>query len=291
MRLLLTLPLGVLIGITLGAVGGGGSILAVPVLVYAVGLEAKAATTASLVVVGIAALGGMVGHWRAGRVRVVAGITFGLAGVGGSVVGSLLNRSVNPHVLLLAFSALTVLAAWSMWSRRRRHAFVDRGGDTTVPAGQVAADGATVSSPSLPADPALESSVLPSRPGLVTIGKVLAAGTVVGFVTGFFGVGGGFVVVPALVLALGYAMPVAVGTSLLVIAINSAAALLSRMATSGVDWHVALPFAGTAVVGSIVGKRIADRLPAASLVGWFVALLLVVAAYMAVQSAVALWGV
>jgi uncharacterized membrane protein YfcA len=291
-RLLLTLPLGVLIGITLGAVGGGGSILAVPVLVYAVGLEAKAATTASLVVVGIAAIGGMVGHWRAGRVRVVAGITFGLAGVGGSVVGSLLNRSVNPHVLLLAFSALTVLAAWSMWSRRRRHALVDRGGDTTVPAGQIAADGATVSSPSRPADrPALESSVLPSRPGLVTIGKVLAAGTVVGFVTGFFGVGGGFVVVPALVLALGYAMPVAVGTSLLVIAINSAAALLSRMATSGVDWHVALPFAGTAVVGSIVGKRIADQLPAASLMGWFVALLLVVAAYMAVQSAVALWGV
>ena len=271
MRLLLTLPLGVLIGVTLGAVGGGGSILAVPVLVYAVGLEAKAATTASLVVVGIAALGGMVGHWRAGRVRFVAGLIFGLAGVGGSVVGSLLNRSVNPDVLLLAFSALTFLAAWSMWSRRRHHVLHDHAVETTT---------TDVPRP--------EASSPARRARLVTIGKVLAAGTVVGFVTGFFGVGGGFVVVPALVLALGYAMPVAVGTSLLVIAINSGAALLSRLATSGVDWHVALPFAGAAAIGSIVGKRIADRLPAASLMGWFVALLVIVATYMAVRSAIAL---
>lgn len=293
MRLLLSLPLGVLIGITLGAVGGGGSILAVPVLVYAVGLEAKAATTASLVVVGIAALGGMVGHWRAGRVRVVAGTMFGLAGVGGSIVGSLLNRSVNSHVLLLAFSALTFLAAFSMWSRRRRLVLVAYAGDTTLVAGagQPAADDAGLSSPSSAAIHPTMATSLPRRgPGFGTIAKVLVAGTVVGFVTGFFGVGGGFVVVPALVLALGYAMPAAIGTSLLVIAINSAAALLSRMATAGVDWHVALPFAGTAVVGSIIGKRIADRLPAATLIGWFVALLVLVATYMAIQSALAMWG-
>jgi uncharacterized membrane protein YfcA len=291
-RLLLTLPLGVLIGMTLGAVGGGGSILAVPVLVYAVGLEAKAATTASLVVVGIAALGGMVGHWRAGRVRVVAGIMFGLAGTGGSVVGSLLNRSVNSHVLLLAFAVLTLLAAWSMWARRRRHVLVNRGDDATPAAGHTAADATELSSPSTQADrPTLESAIPPRGPRPLAIAKILVAGTIVGFVTGFFGVGGGFVVVPALVLALGYAMPIAIGTSLLVIAINSAAALVSRVATAGVDWHVALPFAGTAAVGSIIGKRIADRLPAASLMGWFVALLVVVATYMAVQSAVALWGV
>jgi uncharacterized membrane protein YfcA len=290
-RLLLTLPLGVLIGITLGAVGGGGSILAVPVLVYAVGLEAKAATTASLVVVGVAALGGMVEHWRAGRVRVVAGTTFGLAGVGGSIVGSILNRSVNSDVLLLAFSALTFLAAWSMWSRRRHHVLVDHAGDTTPVAGEAADDEAARSSPSSAADRPTMATSLPRRgPSPGTIAKVFVAGTLVGFATGFFGVGGGFVVVPALVLALGYAMPVAIGTSLLVIAINSAAALLSRVATAGVDWHVALPFAGTAVVGSIIGKRIGDRLPATSLMGWFVALLVLVATYMAIQSAVALWG-
>jgi uncharacterized membrane protein YfcA len=290
-RLLLTLPLGVLIGITLGAVGGGGSILAVPVLVYAVGLEAKAATTASLVVVGIAALGGVVGHWRAGRVRVAAAITFGLAGVGGSVVGSLLNGSVNSHVLLLAFSALTFLAAWSMWSRRRRHVLLNHARATTLVAGHAVAHEAALSSPPSAANLTMESSLPRRGPGFGTIAKVFVAGTVVGFVTGFFGVGGGFVVVPALVLALGYAMPVAIGTSLLVIAINSSAALLSRVATAGVDWHVALPFAGTAVVGSIIGKRISDRLPAASLMGWFVALLVLVATYMAIQSAVALWGV
>jgi uncharacterized membrane protein YfcA len=290
-RLLLTLPLGVLIGITLGAVGGGGSILAVPVLVYAVGLEARAATTASLVVVGVAALGGMVGHWRADRVRGVTGTTFGLAGVGGSVVGSLLNRSVNSHVLLLAFAALTFLAAWSMWSRRRRLVLVACAGDTTLVAGQAADDDPALSSSSVAAISPTTATSLPRRgPGFGTIAKVFVAGTVVGFVPGFFGVGGGFVVVPALVLALGYAMPVAIGTSLLVIAINSTAALLSRMATAGVDWHVALPFAGTALVGSIIGKRIADRLPAATLIGWFVALLVLVATYMAIQSVLAMWG-
>jgi hypothetical protein len=166
-------------------------------------------------------------------------------------------------------------------------------GPTTPVAGpgQAAADDAALSSPSSAAIRPTKAASLPRRgPGLGTIAKVFVAGSVVGFVTGLFGVGGGFVVVPALVLALGYAMPVAIGTSLLVIAINSAAALLSRMATAGVDWHVALPFAGTAVVGSIIGKRIADRLPAATLIGWFVALLVLVATYMAIQSALAMWG-
>ncbi len=87
MRLLLTLPLGLLVGLALGALGGGGSILAVPALVYVVGLGAKEAVTTSLVIVGVAALGGMVGHWRAGHVRVAAGLWFSLAGVAGSLLG------------------------------------------------------------------------------------------------------------------------------------------------------------------------------------------------------------
>jgi len=290
-RLLLTLPLGVFIGISLGALGGGGSILAVPVLVYAVGLEPKAATTASLVVVGFAALGGMVGHWRAGRVRVAAGIVFGLAGVGGSLLGSLLNRSVNPQILLLAFSALMAVAAWRMWFARRSYGVVAEDVDTAVRAGPTTTDGPTTDRRSPAADrPNLVAAASSRMPELATIGKVLAAGTVVGFVTGFFGVGGGFIIVPALVLALGYRMPVAVGTSLLVIAINSGEALVSRVATSGVDWHAALPFAGAAILGSVIGKRIADRLPAASLMGWFVALLLLLAAYTALRSGLALWG-
>jgi uncharacterized membrane protein YfcA len=118
--------------------------------------------------------------------------------------------------------------------------------------------------------------------------KVLAAGTMVGFVTGFFGVGGGFVVVPALVLALGFSMPEAVGTSLLVIAVNAAVALGSRLGTTGVDWGVAVPFTVAGLLGSATGKRIADRLPAATLIRGFVILLAVLAAYMATQAALGL---
>lgn len=114
------------------------------------------------------------------------------------------------------------------------------------------------------------------------------AGTVVGFLTGFFGVGGGFVIVPALVLALGYEMPIAVGTSLLVIAVSSAEGLAFRLSSGGIDWRVALPFTIAAVVGVLLGDRIAGRVPAVKLTRWFVWLLIVVATYTAAQSLAAL---
>jgi uncharacterized membrane protein YfcA len=107
-------PLGLLIGLSLGALGAGGSILAVPALVYAAGESARRATTTSLLVVGAAALVGMAAHYRAGRVRVGTGVAFGLAGLGGSVAGGTLNRHVDPNLLLLAFSVLVVIAAWRM---------------------------------------------------------------------------------------------------------------------------------------------------------------------------------
>ena len=109
--------------------------------------------------------------------------------------------------------------------------------------------------------------------------KVLAAGSVVGFITGFFGVGGGFVIVPALVLTLGFGMADAVGTSLLVIAINSAVALATRVGTTGVEWDVAIPFTIAGLLGVSVGKALADRLPTVTLVRWFVGLLVVLAGY------------
>ena len=114
MRALLTSPFGFLIGLSLGALGGGGSILAVPVLVYIAGESPQAATTTSLIVVGLDALVGMGEHLRAGRVEVRPGLLFGLAGVGGSFLGSALNRGLDPDVLLLAFSGLIVIAAWRM---------------------------------------------------------------------------------------------------------------------------------------------------------------------------------
>ncbi len=127
-----------------------------------------------------------------------------------------------------------------------------------------------------------------ARPRLSTIIKVVAAGTVVGFMTGFFGVGGGFIIVPALVLALGFDMPSAVGTSLLVIAVNCAVALTSRLATTGVDWHVALPFTVAAVAGAVAGNRLADRTRASTLLRWFAVVLVVVASYTLARSVASL---
>ncbi|MEI2705333.1 MAG: sulfite exporter TauE/SafE family protein [Ilumatobacteraceae bacterium] len=176
MRALLASPLGFLIGVSLGALGGGGSILAVPALVYAAGQSPKQATTTSLVLVTITALTGIVPHWRAGRVRLVAGMVFGAAGVGGSLLGSSWNKSADPNVLLLAFSGVMLVAASAMWRRSARSAEPAAGQRPTV----VSAS---------------------------TVIKVVVAGTGVGLLTGFFGVGGGFVIVPALVLALGFDMP------------------------------------------------------------------------------------
>ncbi len=299
MRLLLTLPLGLLVGLALGALGGGGSILAVPALVYVVGLGAKEAVTTSLVIVGVAALGGMVGHWRAGRVRVAAGLWFSLAGVAGSLLGTRLNRSVNPDVLLAAFAVVMMIAAWRMWGTAR---WQDR----------IAAAASATSSSSGPATPADQISRDPGpashsentavdhhptiTPGLPpgaglrmsTVVKVVVAGTVVGFMTGFFGVGGGFIIVPALVLALGFEMPIAVGTSLLVIAVNCGVSLTSRLATTGIDWRVALPFTAAGLVGALAGNHLASRTRAPVLLRWFAVLLVAVATYTLARSAASL---
>ena len=276
MRALIASPLGFLIGLSLGALGAGGSVLAVPVLVYAAGEGARAATATSLVVVGLAAAVGMVAHHRAGRVRVGIGIGFGLAGVGGSIAGSEVNRHLDPNLLLLAFAALVVLAAWRMVvgcptctgigeqkQLLRSAAGGDRGG------GRVA---------------------ILHRLDTTAAAGLLAAGTGIGFLTGLFGVGGGFVIVPALTLLVGLNMPEAIGTSLLVIAINSISALSARLATGGIDWAVTVPFAVSAVVGVLSGKRLAMRLDAERSLRWFAAVLVAVGLYTAVRAGSGLVG-
>ena len=268
MRGLIASPLGFLIGVSLGALGGGGSILAVPALVYGAGQGAKAATTTSLLVVGVTSLLGMFAHLRAGRVRIASGLVFGGLGLGGSLLGSALNKSVDPNVLLLAFAGLMIIAAWRMW---------DQAQPNTAPA--EAHEEAGTGALTVKAHTTISSAA---------VLKVIVAGTAVGFLTGFFGVGGGFVIVPALVLALQFPMPDAVGTSLLIIAVNSAFALSQRMQANAIQWRVALPFLVAGLLGVTSGKKLADRLPAATMARWFVALLVTVAAYTAVRSAMAL---
>lgn len=259
MTALLASPLGLLIGVALGALGGGGSVLAVPMLVYVVGQSPRAAITTSLLVVGVTALGGLVTHWRAGTVRLRSGLAFGLAGVGGSVLGARLNALLSPAVLLGAFAVLLVVAAAAMLRRTRGDRPI-AGPGATPPAGG-------------------PGTAVRVRSGAVAV-RVLAAGSAVGLLTGLLGVGGGFVIVPALVLVLRFPMPVAVGTSLLVIAINAATALTTQVVGGGhVDWSVAVPFTVAAAAGVLVGSRVARSVPADRLQQAFAVLLVVVALF------------
>lgn len=255
---LLAIPLGALIGVALGALGGGGSILTVPALVYALGESPRLATTASLVIVGLTALTGTLGHGRAGRVRWVPGVVFGAVGIVGSLLGSTLNRLVAADLLLLGFAALMVLAAGAMFHRQHVTERADRHSG--------------------------ERDHTATRSPVARALVIAGVGTVVGFMTGFFGVGGGFVVVPGLVLALGFGMPEAVGTSLLVIAINSAVALAARGGIAAIDWGVVVPFTAAAMAGSLGGNWVAGRVPASILVRSFVVLLVLLAVYVAVRS-------
>lgn len=273
---MLASPLGFLIGVSLGALGGGGSILAVPALVYAAGQDPKSATTTSLVLVTITSLIGIIPHWRAGRVRFGAGAIFGLAGVGGSLLGSHWNEAVDPDMLLLAFSGLMMIAAYAMWRRLARRPA------PSPPARSVGAAAAVT-------DTADRENDDTPQVDLATIVKVVVAGSFVGLLTGFFGVGGGFVIVPALVLALGFTMPEAVGTSLLVIAVNSTVALTTRLPSGSVEWGTVVPFTIASLIGVFVGSRLASTRDPSFLQKWFVILLVAVAIYTATRSVVALF--
>ena len=243
--------LGVAIGLTLGALGGGGSILTVPALVYVLGLTPQEATSASLVIVGMTAVAGAASHARSGGTRWRAGGLLALLGVPASVLGSRLNARVDPDLLLLSFAALMLVAAAGMLLR----------GSGTAP----------------------EASAQRSRRSLRGSLTLLVAGLGIGFLTGFLGVGGGFVVVPVLVVLLGMPMSVAIGTSLLVIALNSAVALGARAGTGAFDWSVIVPFTLAAVVASAAGAAAARRLPTSALSRAFGVLLLLVAGYVVGQ--------
>ena len=254
--LAVAIPAGLLIGLSLGALGGGGSILTVPVLVYLLHQPPHAATAGSLLIVGITATAGMIAHQRAGRVRLGPGMAFGVLGVAGAYAGTRLSASIRPDLLLSLFAGLMLVAAAAMLRRRR------------------GASGRSVAR-------LRSGGTAAVRRGL----KIAAAATGVGLLTGFFGVGGGFVIVPALVLALGFEMPVAVGTSLLVIAINSAAALAARLGGHvHLDWPLLGVFTAAALAGALAGNRVASRLDASRLTTAFTVLLIAVAAYSLIRS-------
>ena len=250
--LVITLLLSILVGVSLGLMGGGGSILTVPILAYVAGLEAKEAIAASLFVVGVTSAVSVVSHARHGRVRWRTGLIFGAAGMAGAFVGGLLGGYVPGTVLMIAF-ALMMLATASAMIRGRR-------GPVAAPTTQ-------------------ELPVL----------KVVLEGLVVGLVTGIVGAGGGFLVVPALVLLGGLPMSVAVGTSLLVIAMKSFAGLAGYLTSVQLDWPLVLGVTAAAVAGSFVGARLAGIIPEQALRKGFGIFVLVMAVFVLVQELAVPW--
>ncbi len=232
----LVLLLSVLIGLSLGVLGGGGSILTVPILVYVAGLDPKEAIAASLFVVGVTSAAGAISHARGGRVKWRTGLLFGAAGMAGAFAGGLLGGHLPGDLLLLAFALMMVATSIAMLRGRKS------------------------------ADPSKVHTELP-------VFRVLLDGAVVGLVAGVVGAGGGFLVVPALALLGGLPMSVAVGTSLIVISMKSLAGLAGYLTTVQLDWGLVLGVTVAAVVGSVIGGRLAGRIPEVALrkaFGWFV---------------------
>lgn len=276
--------LGLAIGLALGVLGGGGSILAVPVLVHIAGQTTGAATATSLVAVGAAAAVSSLSHARAGNVRWAAAAGFVATGIAGSWAGAALNERLDDDVLLLAFSGLVLVAAHRMLTACPSCTKVGEARVTTGDAVET-----TSTAPSQAGTLTLLRTESPSTAARRSVPQVVVAGTIVGFLTGLFGVGGGFVIVPALTLALGLSMPVAIGTSLVVIVGNAVVALGFR-GLDAVEWDLAVPFAGTMLLGGFIGSLIAQRLPPTSSLRAFAVLLVLVAVGNGIAAGLALTG-
>jgi len=234
--LILTVALSTVIGVSLGLLGGGGSILAVPLLIYVAGMPAKEAIATSLLVVGATSAVAVIPHLRAGQVRWRTGLIFGLAGMAGAYTGGRLAAYIPSGVLLTVFALMMLATATAMIRGRRR-------------------------APGTP------------TPSELPVLRIVVDGVAVGLVTGLVGAGGGFLVVPALALLGGLPMPVAVGTSLVVIAMKSFAGFAGYLSGVSVNWGLAGAVILAAIAGSILGARLAGRIPADVLrkaFGWFV---------------------
>lgn len=253
---LIGVALAVLVGVSLGLLGGGGSILTVPILVYVIGVAPHEAIALSLLVVGTTSLAALVPHAQAGRVRWRTGAVFGAASMLGAFVAGRLASHVPGALLLLLFGAMMLVTAAFMMRAR-----------STEP------------------DEAEDSAGRDERLSELPIPKILAEGLGVGAATGLVGAGGGFLVVPALVLLGKLPMRVAVGTSLLVITMNSLAAFAGHASSVTIDWPLASLVTAAAIGGSVGGAALAGHVPGAALRRGFAWMVVAMAIFVLVREA------
>ena len=254
--LILGLVLSGLIGLSLGLIGGGGSIITVPVLVYVLGVEAHEAVGMSLAVVGATSLVGSFLHYRRGTVQLKTGLIFGAAGIVGALIGSPLTRLLSPSALMMTFATLMLVIAVLMLRRKSN------------------AD-----------DVEVESAEQVSN-----VWKAVLAGFGVGILTGFLGVGGGFLIVPALVMFGGLDMKEAIGTSLFVIFLNCVAGLVGHASQNNFDWSLTAQVTVLAVAGTILGTLLSHRVTANKLQKGFAMFVLAVAVFLMAKNYTVFFG-
>ncbi len=219
---LVAIPIGLLIGPSMGALGGGGGVLVVPALVIVFREPVHSAISASLVIVGLAAALGTAAHARVAEVRWRTGALIAAGGALPSIVGAAVSARADPDHLLAAVALLTHLAAVAMLRSQQR----DTVRTATHPVGPL---------------------------------RSLGAGTALGFVTGLLGVGGGFLAVPTLTAIVRLTVRDAIGTGLLVITINAAISFFAHAAMTSFSWAVAAPLTIAALIGVVVGTRTTQR--------------------------------
>lgn len=241
--------LALLIGVALGFFGGGGSILTVPLLVYVFGLAPKEAIASSLLIVAIVSVSSALQHARAGNLRLRTGLIFGGAGVVGAYIGGRAAAYIDGGVLLLLFASMMMITAFAMWRRRAK-------------------------------------AVPPDEAGRNVTLRLVLQGTAVGAFTGLVGAGGGFMIVPALVLWAGLPIGAAVGTSLLVVVMNTLAAFLGYAAHLSVDYRLVSIVGGCGVVGSFAGTALSRVIPPEPLRKTFAVFVLTMASVILVREGV-----
>jgi len=250
---LVTLALAFVVGLSMGTLGSGGSILTVPILVYLMGMEPRASIATSLMVVCLVSMVGAFRAWRVGHVRLRTGLTFASSAVLGSFLGTFMGRQISEVLQLTLFGAVVGMAAF--WMLRRA-------------AGRNPASGRTVPLPWL-----------------------LSRGFGVGILTGLVGVGGGFMIVPTLVLlGPGMSMQDAAGTSLMVIALTSLTSATGYVGHLSIPWQMVASFSGLAAAGVLVGGGLADRLRSDVLQRFFAWFMLAIAVFVLVMNVPDLLG-
>jgi uncharacterized protein len=255
MHLLLTLACGMVVGLSLGVIGGGGSILAVPLLMHVAGVtNPHVAIGTSAFAVGVNALVNLLGHWRSGHVKWPCAAVFTAAGVLGTVAGAQLGKSVDGQKLLLLFAFIMVAVALALLRPR------PGGGDALV------------------------------RINAKIAARLLGIGLLAGTVAGFFGIGGGFLIVPGLMLATGMPIINAIGSSLVAVSVFGFTAAASYALAGLVDWALAIELIAGGVVGGFIGIRLATRLAPhrRALEKVFAGVVLALAISVAIRAAVAL---